>query len=82
MFLKISLLTNFPIFTGKYLCWSLFLLRLQTYGMQETPTKETPTQVFFFECCKIFKKSLFHRTHPVAAFVLSNIRAQPQFIFS
>ena len=28
MFLKIGVLKNFVIFTGKYLCWSLFLIQL------------------------------------------------------
>ena len=29
MFFKIGVLKNFPIFTGKQLCWSLFLIKLQ-----------------------------------------------------
>ena len=29
MFFKISILKIFAIFTGKYLCWSLFLIKLQ-----------------------------------------------------
>ena len=28
MFLKIGVLKKFAIFTGKYLCWSLFLVKL------------------------------------------------------
>ena len=28
MFFKIGVLKNFVIFTGKYLCWSLFLIKL------------------------------------------------------
>ena len=31
MFFKIDVLKNFAIFTGKYLCWSLFLIKLQTF---------------------------------------------------
>ena len=31
MFYKTSVLKNFENFTGKYLCWSLFLIELQTY---------------------------------------------------
>ena len=33
--------------------------------------KETPTQIFSSEICEIFKNTFFHRTSPVAAFVLS-----------
>ena len=29
--------------------------------------KETPTQVFFYENCEIFKNTFFNRTPPVAA---------------
>ena len=36
IFSKISVLKNFVNFTGKYLCWSLFLIKF----------KQTPTQVF------------------------------------
>ena len=53
MFFKIDALENFAIFTGKHLCWSFLLIKLQT-------------QVFSCEYCKIFKSSFFHRTPPVA----------------
>ena len=63
MFFKISALKNFANFTGKQLCWSLFLIKLQLQLYQ----KEAPTQVFF---CEIFKKTFFYRTPPVAASLL------------
>ena len=31
MFIKISVLKNFESFTGKHLCWSLFLTKLQSF---------------------------------------------------
>ena len=31
MFFKIGLLIHFPIFTRKYLCWSLFLIKLHAW---------------------------------------------------
>ena len=31
MFFKIGVLENFAIFTGKYLCWSLLLIKLQVF---------------------------------------------------
>ena len=32
MFFKIGVLKNFIIFTGKHLCWSLFLIKLQAFN--------------------------------------------------
>ena len=32
MFFKIGVLKNVPIFTWKFLCWSLFLITLQTFS--------------------------------------------------
>ena len=32
MFFKISVLKNFAILTGKYLCWGLFLIKLQGFS--------------------------------------------------
>ena len=67
MLFKIGILKNFAIFTGKHLCWSFFLIKLQAFR----PEKETPTQVFSCEYCEIFKNTFFYRTPPVAAFLLS-----------
>ena len=66
-FFKIGVLKNFTIFQGKHLCWSFFLIKLQTWT---TLLKETPTQVFSCEYCEIFRNSFFHRTPPVAASLL------------
>ena len=52
--LKIS-----AMFMGKHKRWSLFLIKFQ--GLQHR-WKWTPTQVFSFEYCGIFKKSVFYRT--------------------
>ena len=41
MFFKIGVLKNFTIFTGKHLCWSLFLIKLQAF------------RLFSCEYCKI-----------------------------
>ena len=45
MFFKIGLLKNYAIIAGKYLCWSLFLISLQTWRLAAL-LKKTPTQVF------------------------------------
>ena len=61
MFLKTDVLKSFAIFTGKRMCWSLFLIKLQDWR----PVflfKETLTQVFFCEYCEIFKNSFFTGT--------------------
>ena len=50
MFFKIGAFKNFVIFTGKRLCWSLFLIKLQA----------------FCEYCEVFNNSFFYRTSPVA----------------
>ena len=47
MFFKIGALKNFAIFTGKYLCWSLFLTKLQGF------------RCFPVNIAKIFKSSFF-----------------------
>ena len=48
---------NLTNFTGKQLCWSFFLITL-----------ETSAHVFSYEICEIFKNTFFHRTALVAAF--------------
>ena len=40
-------------FTAKHLCWSLFLIKLQAL------LEKTPTQVFSYEYCEIFKNTYF-----------------------
>ena len=54
--IKISVLKNCSIFTGKHLCWTIFLIKLQARRSQLF-WEETPTQVFSCEYCKILKKT-------------------------
>ena len=54
--LRKGVLRNFPKFTGKYLCQSLFLLKLQTSACNFIK-KETMTQMFFCKFCEISKKT-------------------------
>ena len=51
MFFNLGLLKYFTIFTGKHLYWSRFFNKVA--GIE----KKTPTQVFFYKYCKIFKNS-------------------------
>ena len=46
------------IFTGKNLCWSLFLIKLQLWE-PATLLKKAPTQVLSCESCKLFKNNYF-----------------------
>ena len=55
--IKDDVLKNFAIFTGKHLCWSLFLIKFQVVRPATFFLKKTPTQVFFLEYCKIFKNT-------------------------
>ena len=45
MFFKISVLIDFANFTGKHLCWSLFLIKLQSLKVCNF-IKNTPTRCF------------------------------------
>ena len=54
MFFKISVLKNFANFIGKHQYWSIFLTKLLAWRPATLLKKETPTQVFSCEICKIF----------------------------
>ena len=71
MFFKIGALKNLAIFTGKHLCWSLFLIKYLAWR-PSTQTWKTPTQVFSCEYCEIFESTFFYRTPLVAAFLLTH----------
>ena len=59
-FFKIGVIKNFAIFTGKHLCWSHLLTKLQPHYI------EIATQLFFCEFWKIFKSSFFNLTPMMA----------------
>ena len=58
MFFKTGVLKNFGIFTGKHLCWSLFLIKLLAWS-PATVLKRESTQVFSWEYYEVFKNSFF-----------------------
>ena len=62
MFFKIGVPKNFVTFTGKHLCWSLFLIKLQAFRL-------IPIRVFSCEYCEIFKNTYFEEYLPTAASV-------------
>ena len=53
-------LKKFANFTEKYLCWSLFIIKLQAFSLQVFQ-KETPTQVLSCEVCETFKNTYFEK---------------------
>ena len=55
MFFKIGVLKNLALFTGKRLCWSLFLIKLQAF------------KCFSVNIAKLLGAAFFYRTPPVAA---------------
>ena len=59
--MKSTVLKIFAIFTGKHLCCSLFLIKLQAFR-HAIYEKETVTQVLTYEYCEIFKNTYFE-TH-------------------
>ena len=59
---KVGVFEQFTKFTKKYLCWSLFLIRLQ-FWEPETLLQKTPTQVLSREIYKLFKNNYFEE-HP------------------
>ena len=46
MFYKKAVLKNFAIFTGKQLCWSLFLIKLQAFRLATLLKRDSNTGVF------------------------------------
>ena len=63
MFYKNSALGSFAKFTGKHLCQSLFLIKLEASACNFIK-KETLAQVLSCEFCQISKNNFSYRTHP------------------
>ena len=57
--MKKDILKSFSKFTGKHLCWSPFLIKLQAFRPVFFLKKETPAQVLSYEFCEIFKNAYF-----------------------
>ena len=64
MFTLITMFTGnvykFAMFTGKHLCWSLFLIKILAFK-SATLLKDDCNTGAFLGICKIFKYSLFYR---------------------
>ena len=46
MFFKLGVLADFAIFTGKHLCWSLFLIKLKVFRAVILLKRDSNTGVF------------------------------------
>ena len=68
MFFKKGSLEYFAKFTGKQLCWRLFLIKLQTFG-SATFLKRDSNSGVSCRYWEIFRNSFFYRTAPVDASV-------------
>ena len=63
MFLKVSQYSEENIFVG-----GMFLLMEPVFLFNSFIKKESSTQVFSCEYCKVFSNSFFYRTPPLAVF--------------
>ena len=61
-FFKIDALKNFAIFTGKHLCWSLFLIKLQAFSRGTLSKNRLQHRHFHVNIAKIFKKLFLQNT--------------------
>ena len=60
MFFKIGVLKNFTICTGKHLCWSLFLMKLQAWRPATLLKIDSNTGVYLWMLyCEILKTPFF-----------------------
>ena len=74
-FLKIGVLKNFAIFTGKHACWSLFLIKLKTFSVA-TLFKRDSNKDDFLWILRYFYERPFYRTPLVAASDYSNTKKE------
>ena len=63
MFFKLGALKNFANFTGKHLCWSLFLIKFLRNFIKDIPTQVCWSVKF----AKFLRTSFFYRLPAVAA---------------
>ena len=61
IFFKIVVLKNFAIFTGKYLCWSLFIIKLQAWS-PVTLLKRVQQMRFPVNIAKFLRTSFLQNT--------------------
>ena len=67
MFYKKAVLKNFAIFTGKHLCWGLFIKKLQTFRPATLLKRD------FCEYSEIFKNNYFEENLRTAVSEIPNL---------
>ena len=61
MFYKKAVIKNFSIFTGKYLCSSLFLIKLRTFRSSDLQKKRFQHKCFSVNIAKFLKKLILKK---------------------
>ena len=74
VFYKKAVLKNFAIFTGKRLCWSLFLIKLQDSSPAFLLKRDSNTGLFLW-ILRNFKEHLFWRTSANRYFCLFQVNS-------
>ena len=59
MFFKIVFLKNFANFTGKHICWSLFLIKLQAFRSSAVLKRDSNTGIILWNLRNLFKNTFF-----------------------
>ena len=72
MLLEMGILKNVAIFTGKHLCWDLFLIKLQDCRAA-TLLKRDSNTIDFLRILQNSYEHLFYRTSLVAASEIINV---------
>ena len=62
MFFKIGLFTNFAVFTGKHLCWSLILIKLQAWRTTTLLNRDSNTVVFLWILRNFYEQPFLQNT--------------------
>ena len=70
MLFKTGVLENFINFTGKHLCWSLFLINFQTFRPATLLKRDSNTSVFLWNLWN-FKNAFFSQNSYGGCFLLS-----------
>ena len=55
MFFKMGILKNFAIFTGRHLCWRLFLTKLQAWRPETLSESDSTTAIFMWIFAKFLR---------------------------
>ena len=59
VFFNIDILKNFVIFTGKHLCWNLFLIKLQTWRPAAILKRDSNISIFALKIAKFLRTAFF-----------------------